>query len=63
MADEILLAEVEGPKGTAEIFEVAKTNGASGEVEYSVVFEGERREVPRFGEAHIVANELVGIPN
>jgi len=61
MADEVLITEVEGPRGTAEIFEVTRQNERRIEVEYSVVFGDQRRGVPSLGEAHLLANELTGL--
>jgi hypothetical protein len=61
MAEEMLLAEVEGPKGKAEIFEVTLPNtGSMIEVEYAVVFGAQRLSFPSMGEAHLKANELTG---
>jgi len=61
MADEVLITEVEGPRGTAEIFEVTRQEQRRIEVEYAVAFGGQRRAVPSLGEAHILANELTGL--
>lgn len=65
MPEELLLTEVEGPSGTAEIFEVTvesdRPAGGVLEVEYAVVFGGERRTVPSMGEAHLLANQLTGL--
>jgi hypothetical protein len=61
MADEVLITEVEGPKGAAEIFEVTRQNARRIEVEYTVVFGDQRRGVPSLGEAHILANQLTGL--
>jgi hypothetical protein len=63
--DDVLLTEVEGPRGVAEIFEVtlpstAPTGGIL-EVEYAVVFRGDRQNVPSMGEAHLLANQLTGV--
>jgi hypothetical protein len=55
------LATVEGPKGTAEIFEVTLPSTDTIEVEYKVSFEGLEVGFPSLGEAHIQANELVGL--
>lgn len=62
MADEdMLITTVEGPKGSADIFEVVLPNtGKTIEVEYTVVFGQERRGFPSLGEAHLLANQLVG---
>ena len=56
-----LLTTVEGPKGTAEIFEITLPTTGVIEVEYKVVFEGYETGFPSMGEAHIKANELVGL--
>ena len=56
-----LLATVDGPKGTAEIFEVPLPSTGTIEVEYKVIFEGKTSGFPSLGEAHIQANELVGL--
>ena len=56
-----LLATVDGPKGTAEIFEVTLPSTGRIEVEYKVVFEGKETGFPSMGEAHVQANELVGL--
>lgn len=60
-SNEVLLTEIEGPNGTAEIFEVTKPNQRTIEVEYVVVFGAERKALASMGEAHIAANEMVGI--
>ena len=63
MADEdTLITTVEGPKGSADIFEVVLPNtGKTIEVEYTVVFGEERKGFPSLGEAHLLANRLVGV--
>jgi hypothetical protein len=62
MAEDLLITTVEGPKGTAEIFEVTVPDtGPTIEVEYAVVFGTDRHGFPSLGEAHILANELVGL--
>lgn len=61
MADELLITEIEGPRGTAEIFEVIIPNQEIMEIEYAVVFAGDRKGVPSLGEAHILANQLTGV--
>jgi len=61
MPEETLLTTVEGPQGTAEILEVTLPNtGSTIEVEYAVVFGGQRIGFPSMGEAHLKANELTG---
>jgi hypothetical protein len=63
--EEVLITEIEGPKGTAEIFEVTLGDITKAdqvvEVEYAVVFANERRGVPSLGEAHLLANQLTGL--
>jgi hypothetical protein len=62
MTEDSLIATVEGPKGTAEIFEIeVPDTGQTIEVQYAVVFQGQRHPFPSMGEAHLLANELVGI--
>jgi hypothetical protein len=65
VVDEVFLTEVEGPHGTVEIFEVTLPGNTSAqqvlEVEYAVVFDGERKSVPSMGEAHLLANQLAGL--
>jgi hypothetical protein len=59
--EDLLIATVEGPKGSADIFEViVPDTGRTTEVEYAVVYQGERHGFPSMGEAHLLANELVG---
>ena len=60
--EEMLITTVEGPKGTADIFEVVlPSTGKTIEVEYTVVFGQERQGFPSLGEAHLLANELTGV--
>lgn len=61
MPEEVLVTEVEGPRGTAEIFEVTLLNKQVMEVEYAVVFANERQSLPSLGEAHLLANQLAGV--
>jgi hypothetical protein len=65
LPDEVLLTEVDGPRGTAEIFEVTLEGETTSErvleVEYAVVFGGVRNSVPSMGEAHLLANQLTGL--
>jgi hypothetical protein len=62
MTEDSLVATVEGPKGTAEIFEIeVPDTGQTIEVEYAVVFQGQRHGFPSMGEAHLLANELAGV--
>jgi hypothetical protein len=61
LAAEELITEIEGPRGTAEIFEVTLPNERIIEVEYVVVFQLERRSAPSLGEAHLLANQLTGM--
>jgi len=61
MTEDSLIATVEGPKGVAEIYEFeVPTTDRTIEVEYAVVYQGERHGFPSMGEAHLKANELVG---
>ena len=59
--DELLITTVDGPRGSADVYEVTLPS-ATGiiEVEYTVVFNTQRLAFPSLGEAHIAANELVG---
>lgn len=62
MTEDALIATVEGPRGTAEIFEIEMPDtGQTIEVEYAVVFQGQRHGFPSMGEAHLLANELAGV--
>ena len=49
MAEEVLITEVEGPRGTAEIYEITLPTGKIIEVEYAVVFGRERHGFRSFG--------------
>ena len=60
MADEVLITEVEGPRGKAEIFEITLPTGKIIEVEYAVVFGKDRKGFPSLGEAHLHANQVTG---
>ncbi len=60
MAEEVLITEVEGPRGTAEIYEITLPTGKIIEVEYAVVFGLERHGFRSLGEAHLHANQLTG---
>jgi hypothetical protein len=60
-AREDLLAEIEGPNGTAVIYELTLPGASLIEVEYKVVFNGQETKFPSMGEAHLLANELVGL--
>ena len=60
-AREDLLTEIEGPNGTAVIYEITLPGASLIEVEYKVVFQGQEVRFPSMGEAHVKANELVGI--
>jgi hypothetical protein len=59
-ANEVLLTTIEGPKGSADIYEISLP-GPTIEVEYTVVFGDERRGFPSMGEAHIYANQVAGL--
>ncbi|HLF76120.1 MAG TPA: hypothetical protein VJB57_01395 [Dehalococcoidia bacterium] len=57
MAEETSLVVVEGPKGKAEIFEVAESNQAP---VYQVRISGQKYEFKSLGEAYIEAGEKAG---
>ena len=57
MAEETSLAVVEGPKGKAEIFEVAESNQTP---IYQVRISGQTFEFKSLGEAYIEAGEKSG---
>ena len=57
MAEETSLAVVEGPRGKAEIFEVAEANQAP---VYQVRINGQKHEYKSLGEAYIEAGEKSG---
>jgi hypothetical protein len=61
MAQEELITEVDGPRGRAVIYEIALPGSQIMEVEYSVDFDGQRRNVQSLGEAHLLANQLTGL--
>jgi hypothetical protein len=52
-----IVAEVEGPKGKAEVLEVP----ADRNVQYEVVFNGQRQRFLSMGEAYIDAKEKAGV--
>ena len=52
---------IEGPAGSADILEIMRpVQGAGTEIEYAVVFKGNRTNFRSLGEAHILANQLTG---
>ena len=58
---EEIVDTIEGPKGTADILEIMRPVAGSGvEVEYAVVYGGQRTELRSVGEAHALANQLTG---
>jgi hypothetical protein len=59
-AQEDPLTEIEGPKGVAQIFEVT-LSATKFEIAYKVVFNGQENSFPSLGEAHLFANEQVGL--
>jgi hypothetical protein len=61
VSEDQLLTSVEGPKGSADIFEIVLPTTGTIEVEYKVVFEGTQASFPSMGEAHVHANKLVGL--
>mgnify|MGYP003313256916 CR=1 FL=1 len=66
MAERTLITTIEGPKGSAEVYEVnedsAQTTTTSGMTSscYEVICGGETQTVMTLGEASIVAHELSG---
>ena len=50
------IAVIEGPKGTAEIFEYLVRDT----IEYAVKFNNEAKTYVSLGEAYLIADELVG---
>ena len=58
---EDLVDTIEGPSGTAEIFEVTLPSSLLTEVEYKVVFGGQETRFPSRGEAHLLTNQLAGV--
>jgi hypothetical protein len=62
MARELIEA-FQGPKGEAQVYEIASTNSIGVEkVEYEIDFGGEIRKARTMGEASILACELSGNP-
>jgi hypothetical protein len=60
--EDLLIFDVEGPNGTAQIFEVTiESDGRTVEVQYDVVFGQERESFRSMGEAHVRANQLAGV--
>jgi hypothetical protein len=52
---------IEGAGGSADILEIMRpVQGAGTEIEYAVVFNGQRTNFRSLGEAHILANQLTG---
>ncbi|MCH7483077.1 MAG: hypothetical protein IIC31_09660 [Chloroflexi bacterium] len=62
MAEETVLATVEGPKGKAEIVEVATEAGGAVAPVYQVRFNDTSTAYPTLGEAYIEAGLAVGDP-
>jgi hypothetical protein len=62
-ATKTVIATVEGPEGTAEVFEL-QTNGKT---EYETRFQGKHETLqwvfPSMGEAYIEAKKLAGVAN
>ena len=52
-----VVAEVEGPKGKADVLEVQVDRN----IEYEVVFNGQRERFKSMGEAYITAKEKAGV--
>jgi hypothetical protein len=61
MANKTSLTVVEGPNGTAELFEVAD-EGTTVATEYEVEFNGASHTFQTMGEAYIEAGALAGTP-
>ena len=61
VATKTLITTIEGPKGKAELFEVAD-DSTSMAVQYAVDFDGQSHEYLTMGEADIEAGELAGTP-
>ncbi len=60
-APEELVDTIDGPHGTADIVEIMRRVDANVvEIEYAVVFGGERTGFRSLGEAHIRAKQLTG---
>lgn len=59
---EELFATVDGPKGSAEIFEVSPDPNKPGLSEYEVRFQGRSVSYKTLGEAYIEAGDLSGSP-
>ena len=52
---------IEGPGGSADILEIMRpVAGAGTEIEYAVLFAGNRTNFRSLGEAHVLANQLTG---
>ncbi len=62
MAQEIVFATVEGPKGKAEIVEVVDEAAAPLTPEYQVRFNNTSTTYKTLGEAYIEAGQAVGNP-
>jgi hypothetical protein len=60
MQMEEILAQVEGPKGVAEIVEAPPTAGIGGGPEYEIRFQGKAYRYMTLGEAYIEAGALAG---
>ncbi len=58
MADEPPVAVVEGPNGTAEIFEIWESGRL---LEYKVNFKGQTETSVNIGAAYILAGEKAGV--
>ncbi len=61
MADTLVTA-VEGPRGKAEIYEIAKPEPSGGQrFVYTIRFNSTETECLSLGEAYITAGELAGV--
>ncbi len=60
---ESLYASVEGPRGTAEVYEISEDSDSAraDTVRYEVRFGSEKLSFWQEGEAMVTANELVGV--
>ena len=58
---EEIVDTIEGPGGSADILEIMRpVEGAGTEIEYAVMFKGNRTNFRSLGEAHVLANQLTG---
>ncbi len=62
MATKTLITSIEGPKGKADLFELAEEGSPSIAVEYGVEFKGNLTKFMTLGEAYIEAGQAAGTP-